>query len=183
MALIADANYESVMDVYMEDMDGSGFSLTIPCMMISKENGKLLKREFEKGSTIDLQAKLEIAHSMQNVADLTLYYGSILDLSTHLIEELYDWVHLMKDFVKFSPRILTMECPSCIGDVRDRTCFSNGLYCLMPPKDDIGMLFPKLTNRALLEENLYERCVWDIISSMKEVDGLRYFNYLYNIKK
>jgi len=38
MALIGDAFLVNVDDVWMEDIDGSGFSLTIPGMMISKED-------------------------------------------------------------------------------------------------------------------------------------------------
>lgn len=34
VALIGDGWYENVEDVYMEDVDGSGFSLTIPAFLI-----------------------------------------------------------------------------------------------------------------------------------------------------
>lgn len=43
MALVSDAFFENVEDVWMEDMDGSGFSLTIPGMLISKEDAYELK--------------------------------------------------------------------------------------------------------------------------------------------
>ena len=61
-------------------------------------------------------------------------------------------------------------------------CFSNGLYCLVPPKDDIGALYPAITDRNLLEENLIERCVHDVIVKDGETDDIRFFNYLYNIR-
>ncbi len=34
LALIGDGYYENVEDVWFEDVDGSGFSLTIPAMLI-----------------------------------------------------------------------------------------------------------------------------------------------------
>ena len=34
LAIIGDGYYENVEDVWMEDVDGSGFSLTIPAMLI-----------------------------------------------------------------------------------------------------------------------------------------------------
>lgn len=34
VALIGDAWYESIEDVWFEDIDGSGFSLTIPALLI-----------------------------------------------------------------------------------------------------------------------------------------------------
>jgi len=43
MALIGDAFYEKIEDVWMEDVDGAGFSLTIPGMMISKEDANAIK--------------------------------------------------------------------------------------------------------------------------------------------
>jgi hypothetical protein len=39
MALISDAYFENIEDVWMEDLDGSGSSITIPGMMISKDDG------------------------------------------------------------------------------------------------------------------------------------------------
>jgi len=114
---------------------------------------------------------------------VTLWYGTILDLPSKLIEELYDYVHLLEKYIKFCPRILTIECPSCVNEVREMECFSKGRYCLVPPKDEIGALYPELTDRNLLEENLIERCVHDVISKEGEADDIRYFNYLYNLRQ
>lgn len=43
VVLIGDGFYEDVRDVYMEDFDGSGFSLTIPALLIEKDATELLK--------------------------------------------------------------------------------------------------------------------------------------------
>lgn len=91
LAVIADAFFEDVEDVWMEDVDGSGFSLAIPGMMISKADGNTFKEALAEGKRIMLSANLEISHTMANSVELTLWYGSVLDIPEKLIEELYDY--------------------------------------------------------------------------------------------
>jgi hypothetical protein len=43
VALIGDGWYENVEDEYIEDVDGSGFSLTIPAFLIAKEEALILE--------------------------------------------------------------------------------------------------------------------------------------------
>lgn len=47
LAIIGDAFFDSVEDVYMEDVDGSGFSLTIPAFLIEKETAIILQTACE----------------------------------------------------------------------------------------------------------------------------------------
>ena len=42
-AMIADGFYERVDDVWVEDLDGSGFSLVIPGLLISRHDAQVLK--------------------------------------------------------------------------------------------------------------------------------------------
>ena len=133
VALISDGYYENVDDVWVEDLDGSGFSLVIPGLMINSNDAEALKEEALKGSKINMKVSLEVSHSAQDVADVVLWYGSILDFNPRFIEDLYDYVHMMQNFIHFSPRIITLECPDCVGDVTERECYSDGLFCLMPP--------------------------------------------------
>ena len=61
LAIIGDAYFEKVEDLFLEDVDGSGFSLTIPALLISKDDTFLLKSELDKNVTIKLKADLEIS--------------------------------------------------------------------------------------------------------------------------
>jgi len=90
----------------------------------------------------------------------------------------------MKSFVIFTPRIVTMQCPNCVGEVRDRECLSSGLYCIMPPKDAIGTKYPEISDKALMLENLRSKCVFETtkVKSQADDDDLRFFNYLYNMR-
>ena len=120
MALIGDSYTEKIEDVWMEDYDGSGFTLVISGIMISKEDAFQLKQSLKNGQSVTLKTQLEINHATTNKVELGLWYGSILDLPTRLIAELYDYQHLMKSFVRFTPRIVSMQCPNCLGEVRDK---------------------------------------------------------------
>jgi hypothetical protein len=91
MALIGDAYYEDVEEVWMEDIDGSGFSLIISGMMISRDDAATFKTALKSGKSITLQAQLEIVHATSNSVELGLWYGSILDIPIKLVEELYDY--------------------------------------------------------------------------------------------
>lgn len=81
LALIGDGFYESIEDVYMEDVDGSGFSLTVPAFLIEKDTATILKEAVKSGYKVKLKADLEISHSDTKNVEVSLWYGSTLDLS------------------------------------------------------------------------------------------------------
>ena len=62
-----------------------------------------------------MKVSLDIAKTDQKVADVTLWYGSILDFHPKFFEDMYEYVNLLQDVIHFSPRIVTLECPNCIG--------------------------------------------------------------------
>jgi hypothetical protein len=43
VAVIGDAWFDSLDDVFMEDVDGSGFSLTTPALLIDRTANEMLK--------------------------------------------------------------------------------------------------------------------------------------------
>lgn len=49
VALIGDGFYESIEDVYMEDVDGAGFSLVTPALLIERKASEMLKTAAESG--------------------------------------------------------------------------------------------------------------------------------------
>lgn len=82
-----------------------------------------------------------------------------MDIPANFTKDLYEYIELMKDFTSFAPRIVSLQCPNCVMDVRERECLSDGLYCLVPPKDEIARHYPMISDRALLIENLRSKCV------------------------
>lgn len=75
----------------MEDVDGSGFSLTIPALFIDLRAADELDESIDFGYTPFLRAHLEISHSETRVAEVSLWYGSTLDIPKKMIEGLYDY--------------------------------------------------------------------------------------------
>jgi hypothetical protein len=69
----------------MEDIDGSGFSLVIPAMMIQKADAKLLMSELVKNTTVKMKAQLEVSRTESKMVEVSLWYGSSLDLPMNLI--------------------------------------------------------------------------------------------------
>jgi hypothetical protein len=63
IAVISDGYYDSVEDVFMEDVDGSGFSLVIPALLIGKSDGKALQETLAKADSVKMKVDLEISHT------------------------------------------------------------------------------------------------------------------------
>lgn len=76
----------------MEDVDGSGFSLTIPALLIGKKDATSLKEQFKGGNhDIKMVVDLEISHAQDSIVDVGLWYGSTLDLDPTFLQGLYDY--------------------------------------------------------------------------------------------
>ena len=70
----------------MEDVDGSGFSLTIPALLIGKDSAFLLKKALENPlMMIKLKASLEISETDDKLVSVGLWYGNTLDLDPKLL--------------------------------------------------------------------------------------------------
>lgn len=70
----------------MEDVDGSGFSLTIPALLISSSTASTLIKHASEGEKIKLKAELEITHSENRIVEVSVWYSTTLDLDKHLLE-------------------------------------------------------------------------------------------------
>ena len=86
----------------------------------------------------------------------------------------------MEDFVSFTPHIMSLQCPNCVNEVRQKECISNGLYCLIPPKEEINTAY-NVSDEALLLEVQYGRCLHEVVRN-REPDLLTFFNYLHNTR-
>ena len=180
VAVIGDAWFDSLDDVFMEDVDGSGFSLTTPALLIDRTANEMLKTALQAKMMVKMKATLEISHAESRQVDVGLWYGSTLDLNPKLLQQLFDYQKLIAEFVKFSPHIMTLQCPTCVYEVKEKECLSDGLYCLIPPKDEIGSQY-NVTDEGVLWETLYGRCLHETVKD-KEPDLLSFFNYLYNVR-
>lgn len=69
----------------MEDIDGSGFSLTIPAMMIDRIDANLILEYLLNNTKIKMKAVLEVSKTDKKLVEVSLWYGSSLDLPMNLI--------------------------------------------------------------------------------------------------
>ena len=60
-----------------------------------------------------LKADIEISSNNIQTISYTLFYGSLLDLDTELIQSLYEYQHALGKAAIFIPRIFTFECTIC----------------------------------------------------------------------
>lgn len=63
-----------------------------------------------------MKAVLEISHASSKTVEVGLWYGSTLDLPVKLLEQLYDYYHLLKNFVIFTPHVMTIQGSSSVQD-------------------------------------------------------------------
>ena len=141
----------------------------------------LLESSLVEKMNVRLKATLEIAHADSKLVEVSLWYGSVLDLPSELINELYEYQHMWKNFVKFTPRIVTLGCPMCPKEIKEETCFSDGLYCLMPAKKTkLDKVRGNVTDASLLLETLWGRCLFQTYRD-RDQDALHYFNYLHDL--
>jgi len=131
-----------------------------------------------------LKADIEIANQdSTNSVSYSLFYGSILDLDHDFILDLYAYQSVYKEGAIFIPRIISFECTTCPEEIRLKHCLSSGKFCFTPPRAEIAMKYPYITEEILLRENVREKCIYDIISDeADEWNDHKFFNYLYMLK-
>ena len=96
--------------------DGSGHSITIPTLIIEAEQGAILRElltdEANYGKVV-LKTDIEMTTEKRQTISYTLFYGSVLDLDSELIQSLYEYQHALGRSAIFIPRIFTFECTIC----------------------------------------------------------------------
>ncbi len=84
--MIADAFDLVPGKIYEEDLDGSGFSLTIPTLLIEHSAVDDNLVDALSQSKVTLQVVLDISKADDKIIEVSLWYGSTLDLPRKLIE-------------------------------------------------------------------------------------------------
>ena len=68
----------------------------------------------------------------------------------------------------------------CPDEIIEKHCVSNGWFCFTPPRAEIADLYPELTDRGLIRENIRQRCIYEIIGDLDdEWDDHMWWNYVY----
>lgn len=80
-----------------------------------------------------IKAELEIQHP-DNRVEYELWYSSILDVEYWRLRDIGVYQKALNADALFTPRIVTYNCAACNEEVKKQNCYSNGEYCVFPPK-------------------------------------------------
>lgn len=125
--------------IFNGEYDGTGGSVHIPTILIPYRDGmellNIIRSEEDDGHQVVLKADIELSQSHANDVNYELFYGSILDLDSDLILELYEYQHALGERASFTPRIKTFDCQFCPDDFKANQCIDNGKFCFFVPDD------------------------------------------------
>lgn len=131
---------------------------------------------------MQIKVDLEPSTMAGNQVTYELFYGSLFDLPSSLILDLYEYQHALMNNAVFVPRIQTFDCSLCPDEIIEAHCINGGLYCFTPPNEDIVINFPEVDEKQMLEENIRTKCVYNIVEEYNTDDEHIWFNYVYNTR-
>mmetsp|Transcript_6975 Transcript_6975/g.12761 ORF Transcript_6975/g.12761 Transcript_6975/m.12761 type:complete len:459 (+) Transcript_6975:2211-3587(+) len=167
--IIADNRDEEVETLTLNESGAANVS--IPCMMISKEDAKLLK-SFINESVITLKLYFNLPKAFE-VVHYDLWLSSSSKRSIEFVQEFaVKGRKFKRDSVVFTPKYVTWHCLQCsIYDYinNEPNCLSGGRYCAPDPD-----LQGPLNGRDVLMEDLREICVFNQSLDKNNKYGLWY---------
>lgn len=148
--------------VIMAD-DGQGKNIFIPGVLISKEDGEIIKTYYKNNKDkinrhpIILEIDFEMETS-DNTVSLDVYFGSHDDKILKLLVDLQYYLFYLGNNTKFNPRFVTYTHPqynfSEFNDVKSNNCIAGGRYCTNPKNDD------KVTGKDIIIESIKMKCAY-----------------------
>lgn len=152
--------------------DGHGKSITIPGVLLTKEDGEILKtfyrnnKEKINSNPIILEVDFEMETS-DNLVTLDVYFESNDFNMLRLLRDIYfhDYFYYLKDSIKFTPRFVTYVHPQYnfteFNDVKSKDCIAGGRYCATS-RDS------KITGKDVIKQNLKMKCAYEKSSEGNE---------------
>lgn len=158
VSIIIDDTEESVDSIIMSD-DGTGGGLRIPAMLISKRDGKRLIDFLSTASEDELNSIVILASFDANKPDdrveYDIWYTSSNDRALDFIVEFSETDKEMNELVLMTPHFVFWKCSFCEETYLNNDCYGNGKYCAIEPSNE------KIKGRAIIEEDLRQRCLYD----------------------
>lgn len=163
--------------------DGHGSSVTIPGVLISKEDGEIIKTYY-KNNRDRMNSKpiiLEIDFEMEtsdNLVSLDFYLESNDFSMLKLLSDIFNhnYFAYLKDSIKFTPRFVTYVHPlynfTEFNDVKSKDCIAGGRYCATS-KDEMK------TGKDVIKHNLKMKCAFE--KSSEGTEDTYYSRFLFYI--
>ena len=151
--------------------DGSGGSITIPSMIISKKDGDILHEYLtnpdRKGVVVE--ASIEYGLPESDVVDYTLWTSALDPQALDFKQGFGDIAQSIELKTRFSARYFIVNGTSygCDRDsqICGNQCTNKGKYCAVDPDHDLGA---GISGADVVLENLRQMCVFDIAHADKK---------------
>lgn len=183
VALIIDNTDEDISRVVMAD-DGRGRELTIPGVLISKKDGKILTDYIEEHKDNINKIRLEVDFLMEhpnNTVRYDIFTTSDNEVVYRLINDFYYYQRQLFDDTDMRVHYITYQSPLYIpfshssNPVRD-DCLGRGKYCNNPGK------FGVEDGREIVNESIKQKCVYNYAYETTS-DKYLYWEYMIEFYK
>lgn len=180
VAMIIDNKDEDISRVVMAD-DGRGQELTIPGVLISKEDGEILTNFYiqnpDRAREIILEVDFEMEHP-NNTVNYALYTTADNEMVYKLLTDFLRYQEILDKKTKLNVHYVTYRHPLYDSENPSNNsprpnCLGNGKYCASPGK------FGVTDGRNVVHEAIKQKCIYNYAYS-EQNDPLEYWFYVYN---
>jgi hypothetical protein len=172
-------NFEGPVDDIIMGDDGTGREIFIPSILISKEDGDILKKYLKKSQEIKIDLYFPVPETSGKVS-FQIFFNSahkqIYNLMSNYSELYYDE---LKDWVDFIPHYISHSISGYpnteIDEELKKHCLHKGKYCALP-REDLNITHGK----QILLENIRQKCIYTIAhnSSDPTLEEKKYWQYI-----
>jgi hypothetical protein len=168
--IINNVKVQDIETVIMGD-DGNGKSITIPGVLITKEDGEIIKTYYRnninKIHSNPIIFEIDFEMETSDKVTLDVYFESNDFNMLRLLRDIYyhDYFYYLKDSIKFTPRFVTYVHPQYnfteFNNVKSKDCIAGGRYCATS-RD------PNITGKDVIKQNLKMKCAYEKSSEGNE---------------
>jgi len=158
LVIVIDNKQEFQWEAIMAD-DGRGGQITIPTVLISQEDGAILKQNLQQNP--DIPISMSIVFPMKKkVSQVKIdYWFTSSDLDAYrFIANMADYLWEFGGSIDFRPHFVTWFCSSCESTnftAAAPDCLSSGRYCA-PDPDNLG----PLNGAWVVRQDLHHLCIY-----------------------
>lgn len=163
--------------------DGSGADITIPSLLMYKEDSDVIKFELTQNHNV----RLEMAWSLPStdpIVQFDLWTTPTEQISKEFQQSWRPAVEALQGRVKFTPHMYLYDgiaegCRLGDDDVCDSLCSASGRYCAADPDGDLDH---GISGLDVVRESLRRECIWSIYGkdAKKGSNGEEWWKYVEN---
>lgn len=144
--------------------DGSGFDITIPSVLMFKQDADPIKEQLKKKKTVRIELQWSLPNPDDHV-EWDLWTSPTDFVSTQFKAEFGDAVKALGNTATFKPHMYIYDGldANCRDDEGKTTCFNlctnEGRYCATDPDGDIDF---GISGADVVTESIRRLCIWEV---------------------